>query len=65
MYWVWVGYHFDSPFLQWKIDEEDAQKEYDDTVEIVEEVTAHFCTKCHQITGFWINILANQNKPAQ
>lgn len=42
-----------APWLLWRLDSED--NEFDEEVEISEEVTAHYCKKCDIVTGFWIN----------
>ena len=39
---------------EWKLT--DANDEYSDTVEVKEEVTAHYCTTCSKVTSFFINI---------
>lgn len=42
-----------APWSTWQLDSGD--DEFDDEVEISEEVTAHYCKGCNLITGFWIN----------
>lgn len=49
-----------SPMLKWRIDEDDLSKQqkqcpYEDLIDINEEVTAHYCTACEQVTAVWIN----------
>ena len=43
-----------APWSEWRVDSPD-KGEFDDKIEINEEVTAHYCTKCDIVTGFWIN----------
>lgn len=42
-----------TPYSEWKLDTKGV--EFDELVEIAEEVTAHYCKKCKVVTGFWIN----------
>ena len=42
-----------TTFCEWKVD--NADTEYDSTIEINEEVTAHYCKQCSKVTAFWIN----------
>ena len=46
-----------TPFSSWNVDCEDLSDDVDDCVEVHDEVSGHYCTKCERLVSLSLNTL--------